>query len=192
MKNLFSVFVFSVLLVVFTADVNAQDDKKEERVGGIRFGWHQSAYYEDGNAVSDADPMQSFYIGFFKNTKLASLFSFGSGIEYFQNGVNYSGDNKLALHYVSVPLNLNLNIGPVFALSGFAPSLKVAERIVTDGNSVKPTDDLKSEWFDIPFYVGAGVKILFITVEARYHWGLLEVNNGLNSRYFQLGAGLSF
>ncbi len=191
MKNLFSVFVILVILVVSTADVHAQKEGGD-RVGGIRFGWHQSAFYNDGNAVSDADPMQSFYVGLFRDNKIAPLLSFGSGLEYYQNGINYAGDNKLALHYVSVPLNLKLKLGPVFALTGFAPSVKVAERIVTDGNSVKPSDVLVSEWFDVPFFVGAGVKILFITVEARYHWGLLEVNDGLNSRYFQLGAGLSF
>ena len=190
MKKLNSVLVFSMVLLVISTDGHAQKDG--DRVGGLRFGWHHSAFYDDGNAVSDADPMQSFYAGFFRDNKIVSLLSFGSGLEYYQNGIKYSDDNKLALHYVSVPLNVKIKLGPVFALTGFAPSFKVAERIITDGNSSTPSDDQKSEWFDVPFFVGAGVKIIFITIEARYHWGLLEVNNGLNSRYFQLGVGLSF
>ena len=190
MKNLFSVFVLAVILTLFTADLHAQD-KGGDRVGGIRFGWHQSAFYEDGNALSNADPMSSFYAGFFRDNKVIPLLSIGTGLEYFKNGIQYTDDSSLDLHYVSIPLNAKVKLGPVFALTGFAPSIKVAERIKSGGGSVKPGDELKSEWFDIPFYVGAGVKILMITIEARYHWGLLEVNNGLTSRYFQVGVAFS-
>ena len=57
---------------------------------------------------------------------------------------------------------------------------------------MSPTDTGKSNWFDAPVFLGAGVKIFFVSVEARYHWGLIEVRNGLKSQYFQLGAAVSF
>ena len=74
---------------------------------------------------------------------------------------------------------------------GFSPSFKVAERITTDGDTAKPTDAQKAEWFDIPFFLGAGVKIWFVSIEARYHWGIMEVTDGYKSQSFQLGAGIS-
>jgi hypothetical protein len=136
--------------------------------------------------------LNSFYVGFFRDKKISPLLFFGSGLEYFQNGIKYPGDSKRILHTLSIPLDLKLKLGPVFALGGAAANFKVAEKIVVEDNSVNPTEGNKSNWFDIPVFLGAGVKISFITVEARYHWGLLDVRNGLYSRYLQIGAGLSF
>lgn len=192
MKSFIQVFVLSLILIVFTFDAHAQKEKRGERVGGIRFGYHQSAFFTGGNELTDAEPMQTFYVGYFKEKRIVSLLRYGYGLDYFQNGIKYNDDDKLALHYLSVPLNLKFKIGPVFALTGFAPSFKIAEKVFTDGNSQNPAEEEKSEWFDIPFYAGAGLKIWFVTIEARYHWGLIEVNNGLKSQYFQLGAGFSF
>lgn len=86
-----------------------------------------------------------------------------------------SDEKMRALHWVSIPNYLKLKLGPIFALGGVAPSFKVAEPIYEDGEMVKPMEDDKSAWFDIPAFAGLGVKILFITVEARYHWGLLDL-----------------
>ncbi len=190
MKNLTTVLFLAVILTLCTLDLQAQD-KEPDRVGGIRFGWHSSQFSKDGEAWSD-ESMQSFYAGFFRDNKIVPMFHFGTGLEYYKNGVKFDSDNHRDFHYVSVPLNGKFKLGPAFALAGFAPSFKVAERIVTDGDSQKPTDAQKAEWFDIPFYVGAGVKLLFITIEARYHWGLLEVVDGYKANSFQLGLGLSF
>lgn len=190
MKKNFSLIIFAVTVALTTADIQAQD-KDGDRVGGIRFGYQASNYYLDGDAWA-SEAMGSFYAGFFRDNKIAPLLHLGTGLEYFKNGVSVTDDFRRDLHYVSVPLNIKLKLGPVFALTGFAPSFKVAERFVVGDNSEKPSDDEKAEWFDIPFYAGAGVKLLFITIEARYHWGLLEVMEGYNQRYFQLGLGLSF
>ena len=190
MKNIFSVLTIALTLGLFSFEVNAQEKGEGDRVGGIRFGYHASQFYTDGNSFGD--PMQSFYVGLSRDTKIASLLHFGSGLEYYKNGVKIDDANKRDLHYLSVPLNLKLKIGPVFALGGFSPSFKVAERITTDGDIAKPTDAQKAEWFDIPLFLGAGVKILFVSLEARYHWGMREVTEGYKTQSFQLGAGISF
>ena len=190
MKKNLLVFVIAVTAALITADIQAQD-KKGDRVGGIRFGYQASNYYLDGDAWA-SEAMGSFYAGFFRDNQIAPLLHLGTGLEYFKNGISFTDDLRRDLHYVSVPLNAKIKLGPVFALTGFAPSFKVAERFVDGGDSVKPSDDEKAEWFDVPFFVGAGVKLLFITVEARYHWGLLEVMEGYNQRYLQVGLGLSF
>ncbi len=190
MKNIYSVLAAAVLIGLFNSEMKAQEKGDGDRVGGIRAGYHASQFYDSGNAYGD--PMQSFYVGLFRDTKIIPLLYFGSGLEYYKNGVKIDDANKRDLHYLTIPLNLKLKLGPVFALGGFSPSFKVAERITTDGNTAKPTDAQKAEWFDIPFFLGAGVKVWFVTLEARYLWGMREVTDGYKSQSFQLGAGISF
>lgn len=189
MKRTYSVFVFAVLISLFTADIQAQG-KDGDRIGGFRFGYHVSNYYLDGEPWA-AEGMGSFYAGLFRDNKILPMLYVGTELEYFKNGVQVD-DFQRDLHYLSVPLDVKLKLGPLFVLTGFAPSFKVAERFIEDGNSEKPSEDQKAEWFDVPFFVGAGVKIMFITLEARFNWGLLEVMEGYNSRYLQLGLGISF
>ena len=190
MKSFFSVFAIALTLALFSLEVNAQEKGAGDRVGGIRFGYHSSQFFEDGDSYRE--PMQSIYFGLYRDTKIVPLLHFGSGLEYYKNGGKINDANMRELYYLSVPLDLKLKLGPVFALGGFSPSFKVAERITIDGNKAKPTDTQKAEWFDIPLFLGAGVKIWFVTIEARYLWGTMDVIDGYKSQSFQLGAGFSF
>ena len=190
MKFFYSVLAVALIIGLFSSEMIAQEKGEGDRVGGIRVGYHASQYYDAGNAYGD--PMQSFYVGLFRDTKIIPLLHFGSGLEYYKNGIKTDDSNMRDLHYLTIPLNLKLKIGPVFALGGFSPSFKVAERITIDGNTEKPTDAQKAEWFDIPLFLGAGVKIWFVSLEARYHWGMMEVTDGYKAQSFQLGAGISF
>ena len=182
-------FVLAAFLLTVSLGINAQK-KEGGKVGGIRFGYHSAALYDNGDKVSGIENLQNFYIGFFRDNKLIPALHLGTGLEYFQNGGKVDNDNKLVLHYLSVPLNIKAKLGPVFALTGFAPSFKVSEKVFIDG--AKSTPDEKSKGFDVPFHLGAGVKILFITIEARYHWGIIELHDGVKSQYLQIGAGISF
>lgn len=181
--------ILTALLLCAPFYANAGDGDK---VGGIRLGWSSAAMFNDGTKLSGYENLQSFYIGFFRDNKIVPMLHLGTGLEYNQNGAQENSDNKWVLHYVSVPINLKLKIGPVYGLAGFAPSFKVSEKYIIDGSKTSPSSDEKSEWFDIPFHAGVGVKILFLSIEARYHWGMLDVNDGLKNQYFQLGAGISF
>lgn len=181
--------VLAALLLTISLGINAQK-KEGGKIGGIRFGYHSAALYENGDMLPGTEHLQNFYIGFFRDNKLIPALHLGTGIEYFQNGGKVDNDNKLVLHYLSVPLHIKAKLGPVFALTGFAPSFKVSEKVFVNGTNSTP--DEKSKGFDVPFYLGAGVKFLFITVEARYHWGIIELNNGVKSQYLQIGAGISF
>ncbi|GAB4489319.1 MAG: hypothetical protein OHK0019_06730 [Saprospiraceae bacterium] len=40
--------------------------------------------------------------------------------------------------------------------------------------------------------VGAGFNFLFLTLEARYYWGLIDVWDEWNNQYWQLGLKLHF
>lgn len=187
MKRLNS-FVLSAILLTLSPGTNAQ--KEDGKKNGIRLGYHSAAMYDNGSKLSGTKNHQSFYLGFFRDTKLIPALHLGTGLEYFQNGYRIDNDNKLDLHYLSLPVDLKVKIGPVFALTGLAPSIKVSEKATINGT--KSTPDEKSKSFDAPFLLGAGFKILFITVEARYHWGLIELHDGIKSQYLQIGAAISF
>ena len=183
--------IITALLLGFCL-THAQDKKEGHKVGGIRAGWQAAALFEDGSKPDTSNALNSFYVGFYRDTKIIPLLHFGAGLEYFQTGMDYSTNTSRVLHTISVPLDLKLKLGPVFALTGFAANFKVSEKIVYKGDSTNPIESDKSDWFDVPFFLGAGIKIWFVSVEARYHWGLLEVRNGKHNQYFQLGAAISF
>lgn len=183
-------FLFTILL--FGANFIQAQNKDTKKIGGIRGGFHSATMVADGSKPDTVNNLKSFYVGIFRDNKIAPILHFGTGLEYFQNGMKYSRNVERILHTLSVPLYLKVTLGPVFALGGAAPNFKLKEKVDYQDNSYNPGDTDKTKGFDVAAFAGAGVKILFITVEARYHWGLLEARNDLYNRYFQLGAGISF
>jgi hypothetical protein len=185
-------FLLVFTMIVGTYFTHAQGEKSNDKVGGIRAGWHYAAMVKDGSKPDTANNLNSFYLGFYRDNRLARIIYFGSGLEYFQNGLKYTDNSKRVLHTLSIPLDLKVKLGPVFALGGIAANFKVSEKLVVGDNKYDPAENQKSHWFDAPVFLGAGVKIFFITVEARYHWGIIEARNDYYNHYFQLGLGLSF
>lgn len=186
-----TIIIFMALFFVASLLINAQE-KKTEKLGGIRGGWQSAVMVENGAKADTANNLSTFYLGFFRDQKIVPVLFFGSGIEYFQNGFKYPGNSKRVLHMISIPLDLKIKIGPVFALGGIAGNFKVAEKVHIGDQKTSPASGDKSNWFDAAAFVGLGVKIFFVTIEGRYHWGLIESRNGLYNRYLQLGAGISF
>ncbi|WP_167610680.1 outer membrane beta-barrel protein [Maribellus sediminis] len=186
--------LFTLILAVVLYSATPAQNKESEKnmVSGMRAGWHSATLVKDGAEPYSADPLNSFYVGFFNENKVAPLFNFGKGLEYFQNGLSYTGGGERILHTISVPLYLKLKVGPVYGLGGIAGNFKVSEKFSAGDYEASPKDSDKSKWFDAPVFLGAGVKIAFVSVEARYHWGLIEVRNGLKSQYLQVGAAVSF
>lgn len=185
-------FITAILMAGTIVLFGQEKEKEAQRVGGIRAGWHTANFIKDGSKADTSNNLNSFYVGFFRDTKILSVLRFGSGLEYFQNGVKYTSNTQRVLHTISVPLDLKVKLGPVYALGGLAFNFKVSEKLKIGGEYISPLEADKSAWFDIPVFVGAGVKLAFVIIEARYHYGLFEVRNGMHSHYLQIGAGISF
>ena len=184
--------IFTAALLLGALALQAQEkDQKSQKVG-IRAGFHAATLVKDGSKPDTANSLNNFYVGFFRDTKIIPLLHFGAGIEYFQNGLSYSKSSERILHTISVPLDLKVKLGPVFALGGFAANFKVSEKVKIGDETVNPLEGDKSSWFDVPFFLGAGLKLAFVTIEARYHWGLIDARNGYYNQYLQVGAGISF
>jgi hypothetical protein len=158
---------------------------------GFRGGYQSAGTWNDGNKV-DGD-LTGFYVGIFKNSKfgLGELLTVNYGLEYMQNGHKNNDSNYRSIDYLSIPLALRVKLGPVYAQGGINGNFRIGEEYLVGGSDVLD-DTNKTSGFDVPAHLGIGFKILMISIEGRYHYGLLDVNNGNTNRYFQLGAGISF
>ena len=183
--------IITLVLLSVVQSSFAQDDKPGKF--GIRAGYHAAMVSVDGNQIAGTVGLNAFYVGLFKEKKLVPMLRFGSGLEYFQNGFESNViDLKRILHYVSVPLYLKVKLGPVYATGGTALNFKVAENNKFLDESMDPLSE-KSKIFDMPLQVGLGVQILMISIEARYNWGMINLNDvGAKNQYLQLGLAVSF
>lgn len=190
-SNFFTAIMIATMLAT-TCNINAQDDDKNKPAKiGVRAGWNYAAMFIDGDQLAGTDRMNSFYVGLFKEKKIVPLLRFGSGIEYFKNGYTLSGDLKREMHYISIPLYLKVKIGPVYATGGSGLNFLVSEKL-PESALLDPLNNQKTSFFDMPFQLGAGLKILMFSIEARYNWGMFNVNGDANDQYLQLGFTVSF
>jgi hypothetical protein len=191
MKNIFQMLVLAALLIPINAAV-AQSDDDKKFYKGVRAG------YQDSNfSNSDLGDLSSFYVGFFGVKKLGAgkLLSMYSGLEYFQNGTSDNSDNQIIVGYISVPINLRVQIGPLYAFGGFNPSFKVFEDATFGG--VDASDLIDVNGFDIGGQIGLGVKFLFLGLEIKYNQGLTNVftdsgEEDNTSHHYQAGICVYF
>jgi hypothetical protein len=183
-------FILSIL-IFGSCTINAQGKSDKQKLVGIRAGYQISYMVNDGSIPDSANGLDWFYVGLYRDQRVNKIFSYGAGLEYFQNGLTYPNNSERVQNTLSIPIHLKLKIGPVFAVGGIATNFKLTEKYEVGDNTYQPTDTSNSNWIDFAAFAGVGVKIFFITVEARYHWGLLEVRDGLNNRYLQIGAAFN-
>lgn len=183
---LLSAIVFNSFLA-FSQTEESDDDNK---LNGIRVGYQSSNLINsDEDAASNLD---RFYVGFSRQKKLSPLFRLETGLEYMIAGSMITEDSKLELHYITLPLQAHLKIGPFIGTAGLNALFKVAQKITVAGQDVDVTDDNKATFMDCTGDLGVGFKILMITIEARYYYGLVDIRDGWHNNYYQLGLKLSF
>ena len=140
--------------------------------------------------------LSSFYAGFFGVKKIGAgkLLSLYSGLEFYQTGAQENDDNKIVLSYISIPINLRVKIGPVYAFGGVNPSFKIGEEVKFAGVDVSEVAEVNS--FDIGGQIGIGAKFLFLGVEVKYNQGFIDAfTDGTESsttNHLQVGACVYF
>jgi Outer membrane protein beta-barrel domain len=169
MKKILTLFLLAFILIPSTSVLAGSDDD-EKLYKGIRAGYQASNFSE-----SDWDDLTSFYVGIFGAKRLGAgkLLSLYTGLEYYQTGASEDADNEIILGYLSLPINLRVKLGPVYAFGGFNPSFKISEDAKFLGVDI--ADDLDINGFDIGGQLGLGAKIAFIGVELKYNLGLTSV-----------------
>lgn len=178
--------LFIVLLSLAASNLHAQ-----EKTNGIRAGYLMS----NVNGIEPSpNALHGFYAGFYHDRPIgdSKILWINGGTEYTQAGWSYDENNFQRLHYISLPGALKVKFGPVFLQGGFNLNFKVGETILVDGEDAK-TDENKSKFFNFPLHAGLGVMLGPLTIDARYHYGLSNLNDTENNiAYLQVGAGFHF
>ena len=183
MRNTMRVMlVLLVALMVVPGPLSAKNRR------GIRAGYIDSKLDKGSEGLFD-EGYSSFYVGFYNDQRIIPMLYFSSGLDYYQTGSKKNDDNKLVLHYLSVPLALKLKIGPVHGFGGVHGAVKVSSKLTLLGESGSAKDFGS---FDAGAFLGAGIQILFISAEIKYNWGLVDIYNGYKNNFMQAGLTLSF
>jgi hypothetical protein len=186
-------FILLVLLLGSPASYaqggREKDDERDFNLpNGIRFGYQWANFVKDGDQA--AENLDRGYIGYARKWKIIPLIHLETGLEYMIAGAKIDEDNKLQLHYLVIPVQGLVKVGPFIGLAGLSGNIRIAEQLELKAGTVNAGDDKRSSGFDLAANLGAGFNILMLTFEARHYWGLLDVDDGWHNRYWQ--AGLKF
>lgn len=188
MRKLFYLLMLS--LCTTFASAQTEDEKDGWNMpNGVRFGWQLSNLRQDGDNLGD--DLHRGYIGYVRKISIAHFFKVETGLEYMIAGTQLDDDSHLELHYLVLPAQGAVKLGPFVAQAGLAGNFKIAEGYKEDGEKVDRGD--KAAFFDLTANAGAGFNFLFMMVEARHYWGLLEVEEeSINNDFWQLGLKIHF
>ena len=169
---------------------NKNNDTEKKLPNGIRLGYQSSNF--ENNYATTVDNEQAFYVGYLRKVKLFPFLRLETGMEYMIAGAKLTQDSILKLNYIVLPAQLAFKVGPLFALGGVNANLKIFEKLTLDGEKVDISVEAKSTVLDVTVDAGAGINFLFLSLEARYYWGLTDIQDGWHNRYFQLGLRVNF
>lgn len=174
----------------FIAFSQAEEDENDNKLNGVRFGYQYSNLVNsDEDAASNLD---RFYIGFSRQKKFSPFFRLETGLEYMIAGSMITEDSKLELHYITLPLQAHLKLGPFIGTAGLNALFKVAQKLTVAGADIPTTDENKATFMDCSADLGVGFKLWILTAEARYYYGLVDIKDGWHNNYYQLGLKVSF
>lgn len=168
-----------VLAILFVAFFSSQSTMAGDKSYGVRAGWQSAMLKYSGG---DSDNLSSYYLGGYLEHDVIPFLKFGYGLEYAQMGGKVEGFGDYKLGYLGVPLYLKAKVGPLYALAGSGINFKISETDV----------ETKAKSTDVPVFAGIGVNFLMLSLEARYHWGMMEVQEDAKNAYLQVGLAVHF
>ena len=177
-----------ILLIVVSLAFSSGSLFAQKIDKGIRFGYISSQIKDAEDHYYD-ESYDSFYVGIFNDKQLIPMLYFYSAFDYYQSGSSTDKNNKLVLHYLSVPIALKLKIGPVQGFAGVHGAVKISSKLTIAGES-GPTEGFNT--FDAGAFAGLGLRLLFIGAEAKYNWGLVNIKDGFKNNFWQAGLTLWF
>jgi len=185
----------SFLKIVFlwaAVTVGAQSLAQAQVKAALRAGIN----YADFSQLNPSEAA-GFHAGTYLKVSLAGLIELEPGIQYSQRKFNVQPDlpdNRLALHYIDVPLLLRVGLLPfVDVFAGPQASVLVGRRYKGDGRFDQTAEFHEQE---LGALVGLGLNLpLGINVQGSYDFGLSNpVHNGheIKNRVFKLSIGKDF
>ncbi len=172
--------------VALFSGLNAQDGPD---LITFEAGWTSSTLAETGTDF--LENTSGFYVGVRKDFKIVPLVRFNTGLLFTQQGTAYDlpSTDDLKMGYLHLPFGAKLKLGPIFLTGGISPSF----RLSANAGDENVGDEFKV--FDLPAYGGIGVKVLMVSLDFRYNYGLLNVSDvsgfDAQNQFFTLGLGFS-
>lgn len=171
--------------------LKAQKDDKPHKITIIA-GWNYSKVVSDSPNFEDTDYKSGLIVGINKDVKLTPFIWGNGGLLYYQNGAD-TEQGVLKFDYLSIPAGVKLRLGPVYGMGGAYLAYRLSAKL--------DDEDLNNNDFnriDFGTYVGAGVKFLIFSLNAKYNWGLSNLRDGTNTgvtndehnRFFSLALGV--
>jgi hypothetical protein len=187
-KNTLTIFFLLISGLTFS-----QEDEPTKQGRIYRIGLVGGANFTS-NTNPEVKTTTAYYFGAINDMQIAPSLKFQSGLWYVRNGGTLKDKPyKLRLNYIQIPTLAKVKIGPIYALTGFTTSYRVAAVFVDGDDEIKANKN-NFKRFDFGFQLGGGFKTLFFSVEARYNWGLSNIvkdgSGDFKNRYFQLGVNV--
>ena len=200
MKQLF--VVLAVLGVFGATEARAQDR------GGVRVGLNLANL--SGNDVSDlgdTDMRSGLVVGLFGVVPLHQNIAFQPEVLFSQQGAKFddgSDEATIKLDYLQIPLLARFRLGmspsaPVYALFGPSFGFRTNAEVAVNGDTIDDNDEFEdqTESFDIGLVTGIGVNAGPAVVDARYMWGLRNIDktgdgSDVKNRVFSISVGFRF
>lgn len=173
---------------------------------GVKGGVNIADVRVEGADAAALDPMYGAVVGGFVTLPAFAGLELQTEVLYSMKGarVEETGlDTRLMLDYIEVPVLARLARGPrggtrYFVAGGPSFGLRVRARTRTDfGGAVEEidiSDDV--ERFDVGVAVGGGVELGALVIDARYTFGLTDIDRSEDAkstnRVISLTAGLRF
>ena len=190
-KIMKKIVYITALLACFNATVLAQDNDNDKKwPNGIRAGYQLSNFVKSGDKA--ASNINGFYAGYVRKVKLAHFFRLETGLEYSLAGSKINNENQVELNYLVLPAQFCLKIGPLYGLLGVNGNILLKEKLTINGEKADVDKDNRVKTLDIVTDGGLGFNILFLAIEARYYYGLVDLKQGWHNSYVQLGLKASF
>lgn len=126
--------------------------------------------------------------------QLSPLVGLSGGLYYSVQGCEGSGDSKLSIDELNIPLLANFYVADNFALKiGLQPGIIVSATNKFDKNSIDVKSNMQTIELCVP--IGASYEYEDFVFDARYNLGISKVNKNSGSQrnsVFQITVGYKF
>lgn len=161
--------------------------------GGVKFGLNVANLVENTERL---DSKNGFVLGGFVRYDIDDVLSVQPEVLFSKQGASIR-DRSIHLDYLQIPVLVVAGVRKQqvrpFVLAGPALGLRLRATAYEDDESEDLSEIARRS--DMSFVLGGGIERKGLVVEARYTWGLLDLDTGRDidkNRVFSLMAGFNF
>jgi hypothetical protein len=161
---------------------------------GAKIGVNFARLNSDQDIVDQLDTKTGLVAGGFVELGITDMFSIQPEVLYSQKGgkggvtdITGAFDATAMLDYIEIPILAKFNFGPSggvrpFVFTGPVPAFNTRARFKTEVGGTEVTTDIDEDvkGGDFGWVFGGGFKFRGFSVDARYNWGLVNIDEDEN------------